>query len=317
MDYKDYYKILGVAKSATQDEIKKAYRKLAVKYHPDKNPGNKQAEERFKEINEAYEVLGDAEKRKKYDQLGANWKQFQHANADDFGFSHFGKGSPGSENFYFEGDLGDLFGETRNGFSDFFNAFFGNFGIRTSGFSSSRQMRKGGDYKAELELSLSEVLNGTSRLLSVNGEKLRLQIKPGAYSGQELRIKGKGQQGHPGGKPGDILIKIKIVPEKDYVIEGYDLVKKVDIDLYTAILGGKIETQTLSGKLSIAVPKGSQTGSKLRLKGRGIPKYGKPGEAGDLYVQLNIIIPRNLSEEEIKLFRKLKELKNNHMFSQN
>lgn len=318
MDYKDYYNILGVSKSAGQDEIKKAYRKLAVKYHPDKNRGDKQAEDRFKEIGEAYEVLKDPEKRKKYDHLGANWKQYQNAGTGDFGFSGFGDRSSGKRRYYFEDDPEDIFGGKDSGFSDFFNAFFGDFaGERMSGFTNFGNRRKparGSNYQAQIEISLAEAYSGTTRILNVNGQKLRTTIKPGAYDGQELRIKGKGGRGISGGVSGDILIKIKIRPESNYEVNGYDLLLKTDIDLYTAVLGGKIEVNSIAGRLSLNVPPGSQSGCKLRLKGKGMPVYGKTGMSGDMHIRLNVTIPRNLSAEETALFKKLKDLHNKNMY---
>lgn len=324
MDYKDYYNILGVPKSASQEEIKKVYRKLAVKYHPDKTKGDKEAEERFKEIGEAYAVLRDPEKRKKYDQLGANWKQYENAGygggAGGFDFSQFGGQSPGGGSFYFEGDMNDVFGGAAGGgFSDFFNAFFGGRGGGAqSGFSGQQQRaRKGQDLQAEMEISLYEAYHGTSRILNVDGKKLRANIKPGSYNGLELRIKGKGGPGSGGGPNGDIYIKVRVQPDNNYKIDGSNLILKADVDLYTAVLGGKKEIQTLAGKLNVPVPKGSQTGSKLRLKNKGMPVYGKPEQYGDLFVQLNVVIPKNLSQEEVNLFKKLKELHNIHIYSHN
>lgn len=312
MEYKDYYKILGVSKSAGQDEIKKAYRKLAVKYHPDKNAGNKEAEEKFKEIGEAYEVLRDPEKRKKYDQLGANWKQYQNAGygSGNFGFSNFGGTSPGGgSTFYYEGDLGDIFGSSGDGFSDFFRSFFGGTGrANRSGFSRKQNVTKGNDLQTEMEITLAEAYSGTTRILNVDGEKLRVKTKPGAYTGQELRIRGKGGHGLNGGQRGDIYIKIKVLPDARYSVNGNDLILKTDIDLYTAVLGGNVEIDTFAGRLNVKVPAGSQNGSKLRIRGKGMPVYGKPGLAGDLYVQLNVVIPRNPGQEELNLFKKLKEL---------
>lgn len=312
MEYKDYYKILGVSKTASQDEIKKAYRKLAVKYHPDKNAGNKEAEERFKEIAEAYEVLKDPEKRKKYDQLGANWKQFENAGPGAYGYSNFG--GQGGSTFYYEGDLGDIFGSGGEDFSDFFKSFFGG-GFSSRGFDggrtrySSARPRDGHDLRAEMEITLEEAFHGTSRILNVNGEKLRVKTKPGAYDGQELRIRGKGGHGVNGGNRGDIYVTIRVLPDPRYTVQGNDLILKADVDLYTAVLGGKIEIDTLSGKVSVPVPAGSQSGSKLRLRGKGMPVYGKPGQAGDLYVQLNVLIPKHLTEKETELFKQLRDLR--------
>lgn len=316
MQYKDYYKTLGVSKNASQDEIKKAYRKLAVKYHPDKNPNDDATENRFKEINEAYEVLKDPEKRKKYDQLGANWKQYEHASygGQDSGFggfdwSQFG-GRPGTGgSYHFEGDLGDMFGGSGGGFSDFFNMFFGGMGASsTSGFAGSRPA-KGQDLKADLELSVYEAFHGTSRILNVNGKKLRVNTKPGAWNGQELRIKGKGSPGPGGGPNGDIYLRIKIVPDQEYQIEGHNLIKNVPVDLYTAVLGGKIRVQTLAGVVNVTVPKGTQPGRMFRLRGKGMPYHDNPGKYGDLLLRLKVEVPTKLSAEEEKLFKKLKGIK--------
>jgi curved DNA-binding protein len=312
MQYKDYYKILGVSKSASQDDIRKAYRKLAQKFHPDKNPDNKQAEERFKEIGEAYEVLKDPEKRKKYDHLGANWKQYEHAGAGDqggFDWSQFG-GRGGKKTFYYEGDIGDIFGGTGGGFSDFFNAFFSDMGKgRRSQRFGDQGTIKGQDLRGEMEISLQEAYHGTSRILNIGGQKLRITTKPGAYTGQELRIRGKGQPGISGGEKGDLYMKIKVLPDAAYTREGNDLIMNAAADLYTAILGGKIAVNTLAGKVNVPVPPGSQPGSRLRLKGKGMPLYGKSGVFGDLYIRLNINIPKNLSQSEIELFRKLRDLR--------
>jgi curved DNA-binding protein len=313
MNYRDYYQTLGVSKTATQDEIKKAYRKLAVKYHPDKNQGDPKAEERFKEISEANEVLSDPEKRKKYDKLGANWKQYENAGAGNYQYSGRQGSSPGGESFYYEGDFGDLFGEAGgdSGFSDFFNAYFGGGSRKQGGYSRRSQSFKGKDLHADLELSLSEAWHGTTRIIDTGQEKLRIKIKPGAYEGQELRLKGKGTPGMNGGPKGDIFIKIKIIPDNNYQIEGNDLIRQADIDIYTAVLGGNIEVETLAGKLNIAVPKGSQNGSKLRLRGKGMPLYGKSDQFGDLYIRLNVTVPKNLSSEEQSLFERLKEIHDN------
>jgi len=315
MEYRDYYKTLGVSRSASQEEIKKAYRQLAVKFHPDKNKGDKKAEERFKEISEAYEVLKDPEKRKKYDRLGADWDKYQDAGAPGSGFSRAWSGSRGGRTYHFEGDPGDLFGDAGGGFSDFFNAFFADMGGGTTGFGRGQtgfetrsRPARGEDLRADMEISLSEAYHGTSRILQVDGEKLRVTTKPGAYDGQELRIRGKGGRGTGGASAGDIYIRIRVRPEPGYQREGNDLIMKADVDLYTAVLGGKIEIHTLAGRLSVPVSAGTQNGSRLRLRGKGMPVYGRPGQAGDLYVQINVVIPKNLDREELRLFRQLKDL---------
>lgn len=305
MDYKDYYKILGVSKNANQDEIKKAYRKLAVKYHPDKNPGNKQAEERFKEITEANEVLSDPEKRRKYDQLGSNWKQYEQAGAQGgggFDWTQFGKGGQ----FYYEGDLEDIFGGRSTGFSEFFNAFFGGNTekkqrrSKTSGYRHQVQQ----DMRADMEISLREAYSGTSRIIDVDGKKLRIKTKPGSYDGQELKIKSKSVNGNTG----DIYIKIKVLPDEKYTRSGDDLITELPLDLYTAVLGGKAEINTIAGKISLNIPAGTQHGNKLRVKGKGMPVYERSESYGDLIVSIKVLLPKNLNEEEKKLFKKLKEI---------
>jgi len=293
MEYKDYYKILGVDKKASQDEIKKAYRKLAVQYHPDKNPGNKQAEEKFKQINEAYEVLGDPEKRKKYDELGENWSRF--------GQQH--QSQPGG-GFYYEGDWSDLFGGNGGAFSDFFATFFGS---RSQSKGRTRTQYKGHDYETEIEFSLEEAYHGASRIVQLQHEKLRITIKPGAYDGQLLRIKGKGAPGS-GGQRGDLYVRLRIGPHPAFIRKNDDLYTAQTIDLYTAVLGGDSLIETFDGKLKVKIPAGSQNGSTIRLKGKGMPVYGQAGRYGDLYLQINVQIPQTLTREERELFEKLRNM---------
>lgn len=311
MEFKDYYKILGVDKNATQEEIKRAYRKLAMKYHPDRNPGDKSAEEKFKEITEANEVLSDPEKRKKYDALGANWKQYEHAGQgfDDF-FSRFGGTQGGGRQTYtFSDDFDDLFGNL-GGFSDFFESFFGSRGRKQSGFTShdySKQSAMGIDLEADLNITLEEAFNGGERIINVDGKKVKIKINPGIKDGQRLRLKGLGRARTQNGQRGDLYLNIHILQHPFYEIKDSDLYYNLDIDLYTAVLGGKEYIRTLDGKtISINIPEGTDSGSILRLKNLGMKK---DSGRGDLFVRINVIVPKNLSEEEKQLFRKLQNLK--------
>lgn len=312
MQYRDYYKILGVSNSASAEEIKKAYRKLALKYHPDKNPGNQKAEEKFKEVSEAYEVLRDPEKRKKYDKLGADWKQYEQAGAghrEGFDWAR-SAGKRGRRTYRFDTgfeDMDDVFFGGGD-FSEFFNAFFGGMGGRTGTRERAREPVKGQDLRAEMELSLYEAYHGASRILNIDGEKLRVKTRPGVQDGQELRIKGKGEKSVSGGSRGDIYIRIKIKPDTKYKVEGRNLITEAPVNLYDALLGGKIQLDTLAGKISLTVPKGANTGRVLRLKGKGMPGHGSDGVSGDLLVRIKVILPEDLGDEEVELFRKLRDI---------
>lgn len=308
MEYKDYYKSLGVNKSASQDEIKKAYRKLAVKYHPDKNAGDKKSEEKFKEISEAYEVLKDPQKRKQYDELGANWKQYQNAGFDPRGGRRAYRNGGGQHHYEFFGDASDIFGGG-SGFSDFFESFFGGGrrsqgGFSEGGFGGFDMDVPGSDLAGELMISLHEAYHGTERIVDTGAEKIRVKIKPGAYNGLKLRIKGKGERGR-GGRSGNLYLTVKVQKDPVYERKGNDLYKDVNVDLFTALLGGRQSINTLSGKVSINVPEGMQNGKQLRLKGKGMPHYGKPGH-GDLYVKLQVKLPEKLNSEQKNLVRELK-----------
>lgn len=315
MDYKDYYKTLGVSKTASQEEIKKTYRKLAVKYHPDKNKGDKAAEEKFKEISEAYNVLGDPEKRKQYDQLGSNWNQYRKAGGDPSGFDwskYAGQNRGGQQQYEFQGDFGDFFGGggRGGGFSDFFqNMFGGGFGQPGGSYGPGSAGLKGQDYQASLAISLEEAYSGTTRSFAVNGKQLRIKLKPGIEDGQTLKLKGKGAPGPQGGQAGDLYLTIGVAEKPGFRREGKDLYTTATTDLYTAILGGKITVPALSGPVAVPLAPYTPNEKVLRLRGKGMPEYGKPEVKGDLYVTVKVELPKQLSAEEEDLFRQLKDLK--------
>ena len=309
MEFKDYYKILGVGKNATADEIKKAYRQLAKKYHPDKNPGDKSAEEKFKEITEANEVLSDPEKRKKYDMLGANWKQYQTSgktSANDW-FNQFSSGSSGGAHG-FTNNFNDLFGGA-GGFSDFFESFFGG-GFGSPNRTGTRtQSRKGKDYEAKMNISLEEAYSGTEREFTVDGKRLKVKIIPGIEHGKKLRLKNQGGEGLAGGERGDLYLTINIDKHNLYERRGNDLYFNFDVDLYTAILGGKKQLRTLDGKIiNVTIPKETDSGTVLRMRNMGMQKINSK-DRGDLFVKIFVRIPKNLSTEEKALFDKLAKLR--------
>ncbi|MGN0033758.1 MAG: DnaJ C-terminal domain-containing protein [Candidatus Limimorpha sp.] len=293
MEYKDYYKILGVERTAKQDEIKKAYRKLALKYHPDKNPDDKAAEEKFKEVSEAYQVLGNEDSRKKYDELGANWKQYENA-----GFGSGGTGFGG--------------GFSGTGFSDFFDMFFG--GQSGGGFSfddlggfggNSRfrsRPKRGQDLSASIDLTLREAYYGSSRMINIGNSTIKVSIKPGVKDGQTLRIKGKGSPGTNGGENGDLLMNISIANDPVFRRDDDDLIRDLNVDIYTAVLGGKVEVDTMKGVVSVPIKPETQNNSVLRLKGLGMPHFGKEG-SGALLLKVQLSLPDKLSDKEIELIR--------------
>ncbi len=293
MEYKDYYKILGVTKTATQEEIKKAYRKLALKYHPDKNPDNAAAEAKFKEANEANDVLSDPEKRKKYDELGMNWKQYEQAGRQP-------GGNPYGQQYSYEGG-----GFGGSDFSDFFEQFFGGGGKSRGGGRSGGQF-KGRDMETEFEISLEEAYYGTSRIIQLENEKLRISTKPGAYEGQQLRIKGKGGKGSTATNAGDLFVHIRVRPHHRFTREGNDLKTTHDIDLYTAMLGGETLVETLTGQVKVQIAEGTQHNKTIRIKGKGMPVYGKEENFGDLYVQLRVIIPQKLNDKQKELLSQMR-----------
>lgn len=293
MDYIDYYKILGLSKSATEKDIKNAYRKLARKYHPDLNPNDKEAERKFKEVNEANEVLSHAENRKKYDQYGKDWKhaeQFEKAKQQQQQRTYQGGGQS-----FNEGD-----------FSDFFSSMFGGAGPRQGGQSVRF---RGQDFHAELHLNLKDVYTTHKRTLTVNDKNIRITIPAGVANGQEIKIKGHGGPGINGGPSGDLYIKFLIDNHTTFKRVKGDLYTTIDLNLYTALLGGDITIETFDGKVKIKVKPETQNNTKVKLKGKGFPLYKKEGEFGDLYVTYQLKLPTALTDKEKELFAELAKLR--------
>ena len=301
MEFIDYYKILGVDKTASTEDIKKAYRKLARKHHPDLNPNDKEAHKKFQQINEANEVLSDPEKRKKYDKYGKDWQhaeQFEKARAQQGQYTS-------SEDFNFGG--GDFRGADydQGGFSDFFESLFG----RPGGGARSKAKYRGEDYQAELHLNLRDAATTHQQTMTVNGKNIRITIQAGIENGQKIKLKGYGGPGINGGPNGDLYISFQIEDDPKFKRLGNDLYSTAEIDLYTAVLGGETTVDTLNGKLKLKVAAGTQNGSKVRVKGKGFPVYKKEGESGDLYITYHVKIPMHLSEKEKELFTELSKLK--------
>lgn len=319
MEYKDYYAILGVSKNATEDEIKKAYRKLARKHHPDVNPGDATAENKFKDINEAQEVLLDPEKRKLYDRFGSQWEQYQRAGgqAQDFDWSQW-QGQPGAQRGYTRTvnpeEFEELFG-AQGGFSDFFESLFGgSMGGRPGssdfgGFARQQvRSRRGRDQEHTVEITLEEAFHGTTRTLEwEDGRKIEAKIPRGVKNGSKVRLGGQGGLGSSGGQAGDLYLKVKVQPHDRFQREGDDLKTTVPVDLYTAVLGGKVSVSSLDRTVSLTIPPETDNGKQFRLRGLGMPNLRNPDKRGDLYAVVSIQIPHNLNEEEKKLFSQLKE----------
>ncbi|MBW8887805.1 MAG: J domain-containing protein [Fibrobacteres bacterium] len=316
MEFKDYYKILGVEKDADAEAIKKAYRKLAAKYHPDKNPGNKSAEDRFKGINEANEVLSDPEKRKRYDQLGAHW--------NDPGFQNGYPGGPGGQRegaaggrrrsqTFTQEDLGDIFGGGGS-FSDFFETYFGSAGMGGGrGPGAGRQggawtaPQPGTDYQADVEITLEEAYTGAKKVFEINGKKLKLAFKPGIADGRVIRMEGKGGPGSNGGPDGDFHLRIHVLSHPLLERRGDDLHLMLDLEVEDAVVGKSEEIRTLGGSVKLRIPPETDNGKVFRLKGQGMPVYGKSDEHGDLFVTVRLRLPKNLKPDEIEFFRKMAE----------
>lgn len=306
MEFIDYYKVLGLEKNASAADIKKAYRKLARKLHPDLNPNDKDAQRKFQQLNEANEVLSDPEKRKKYDQYGKDW---QHADAyeqarQQQGSQGFGGGF-GNQRTYSGGGQG--FDDSQ--FSDFFESMFGGGGFSRGGGRRQTAQFKGQDLNATLRLNLIDVLESHKQTISIGEKKIRITIPSGVEDGQTIKIKGYGGEGMNGGPKGDLLITFEILNNTNFKRLGADLYATEEISLYTALLGGEITVETLTGKVKLNVKPETQNDTKVKLKGKGLPKYKKEGLHGDLYITYRIILPKNLSEKEKELFTELSKLR--------
>ena len=323
MNYKDYYQTLGVSRNASQADIKKAFRKLARQYHPDKNPGNKAAENKFKEINEAHEVLSDAEKRQKYDRFGSEWQQFERAGGrpEDFNWSAWGAqpGGYSQTRTVSPEEFEQMFGGA-GGFSDFFETLFGGRGGRarsTGGFGfgdpvDMRQPRvqRGQDVTHKLQITLEEAFYGTSRVLQYeDGRSLEAKIPRGVKSGAKIRLSGQGAPGMAGGKAGDLYLEVEVLPHTQFERDGEDLKVSAPVDLYTALLGGKVNVYTIDRSVNLTIPPETANGQEFRLRGLGMPALKQPDERGDLYVTINVQLPKNLTEKEKELFQQLRDLR--------
>jgi DnaJ-class molecular chaperone len=317
MEFKDYYKTLGVAKTATGKEIKQAFRKLARKLHPDVNPGDKAAEARFKEVNEAYEVLGDSAKRKKYDELGANWRMYEQAGAHPGGAGPFPGGfnvggTGGGFRTMTQEEMEELFGDS-NPFSDFFTTFFGG-GMGGPGTRGGRvRQRPGRDIENEIELSLEDAYRGTTQRLALTHDGHRrtvdVRIPAGVVTGSRVRISGEGEPGLGGGQAGHLYLRVRLTPHPVFELKDRDLHVRVPVAVTTAVLGGEADVQTLSGKPArLRIPPMTQNGQVFRLKGYGMPAVGKPDEKGDLYARVDVQLPTDLSPQEREHYQALRRL---------
>lgn len=304
MEYKDYYKILGVDKKASEADIKKAYRKLAQKYHPDRNPHNKSAHEKFKEINEAYEVLSDAQKRQKYDQLGANYQRWQqYGGQGGFNWGPYTRPGAGGPRVEYYGDLGDLFGGSGD-FSEFFQNIFG--GDPTMRTQTQARPRRGSDAEQPITITLEEAYHGTTRVIQRGGRRIEATIPPGVDKGSRVRLRGEGQSG----VGGDLILIVDVAPHALFERRGDDLYVDVPVDLYTLLLGGEAHVPTLKGKdVILTIPAETANGKQFRLAGQGMPRMGDAKQKGDLYARIKAVLPQHLSEKEKSLVRELARLR--------
>jgi curved DNA-binding protein len=317
MEYKDYYKILGVERKANEDEIKRAYRKLALKHHPDRNPGDAAAEDKFKEINEAYQVLSDPENRSRYDQLGKSYSQWQQRGGSPGGFNwdEWFVQNPQGGNVRVEvGDLGDIFsGGGLGDFSEFFRRIFGGMPDMGSSYQGSRgpAARQGAapqSFQQEVTISLLEAYQGSSRIIELDGQRKEIVIPRGARSGTKIHVS-EAVTTSPGRPKSDLYLVIKVADDPRYKRKRNDLYTEVDIDLYAAVLGGEVKVPTLSGNVLLTIPPSTQPGQTFRLSGRGMPQLKDPKSSGDLYIKVKVHLPAKLSSKEKELFTKLKEIR--------
>lgn len=323
MEVKDYYQTLGVSKTASQDEIRRAFRKLARKYHPDVNPGDAAAEERFKEINEAHEVLSDEEKRVKYDRFGAQWKQYEQTGGqpEDFDWSQWASArqSSGGKRAYTRTVSSEEFeeifgGQAGGGFSDFFETLFG--GRRASastgyeGRTYQPRPRQGRDFEHPVQISLSEAFHGVSRTLQFDdGRAITADIPPGVRTGSRVRLRGLAEEGAFGGEAGDLYLKVEVLPDDRFQREGDDLKTNLPVDLFTLLLGGSVSCPTIDKTVELTIPRGTANGKVFRLRGLGMPKLRNPKKRGDLFATVQAKLPENLSTNEIELINQWKALR--------
>jgi curved DNA-binding protein len=334
MEFKDYYQTLGVPKTATDKEIKQAFRKLARKFHPDVNPGDKTAEAKFKELNEANEVLGDPEKRRKYDELGANWRMYEQAQQRgqpypggfDFGGGqdawtiNMGGGSGGGYRTMTPEEMQDLFGN-EDPFSDFFRTFFGGAGGgardsgRARGGRTASRTQKGQDIEHEVELTLEEAFHGATRRISIkqggHARSVDVRIPPGVKDGARVRAAGEGAAGSNGGASGDLYLRVAVRPHPVFERKANDLHARIGVPVTTAVLGGEAQVPTISGTVRLKIPETTQNGQIFRLKGHGMPQVGKPEERGDLYATVDVQLPRVLTKELRDQYDALRRLESN------
>ena len=304
MEYKDYYQILGVARNASASEIKGAYRKLAMQYHPDRNPGDKQAEERFKEMNEAYQVLSDPQKRARYDQLGASYSQWQQQGTP--GNFNWGQWTTQPGSGYQEVNINDLFGDTT--FSDFFRSIFGGMSAGQTVRGRSRGRSPAMQEPQPVTISLKEAYTGTTRTLQAGKRRMEVKLPAGASTGTKIRVAGAGPAGADG-NPSDLYLVLDVAEDPAFEREGNDLHAQVTIDVFKAILGGEVEVPTLAGKVVMTIPPGTQPEQVFRLAGRGMPQLKSPGVKGDLYVLVKVQIPKELNTRQKSLLEQASKSK--------